>query len=482
MERQRADREWRGAIAALESLLQRHFSTLDPPLKKGILLSSPVQLLADPELQRRFTRWTITIDPLERGGRVLLQLPPAREEPDISPLQDLGILSLPASDPLTTEQFCLVFTPTFSMVMVLGQDFLESPRFQFSFDPAVIQAAWECLRQRIALNYPDKLAEIEDSVIRFAPIPPSYQLVTQFSRLLLGHLSVQGDQEDARRVRKTVNAYPVKPVVEADIPFQAKPAAALPSKASSFRGLDVELLQAIAHEVRTPLTTIRTLTRLLLRRKDLIKEVRQRLEMIDRECSEQIDRFGLIFRVVELETSATRSNTMPLTPTSLDEMFNQSIPRWQQQASQRQLTLDVRLPQKMPTVVSDPTMLDQALTSLIERFTRNLPAGSHIQIQVMLAGEKLKLQFQSQSSEAPECAVAQATPAPILKSIGQMLTFQPETGNLSLNLAVTKNLFQSLGGKLVVRQRPRRGEVMTVFLPLEVSTSEIHTSSTIYEV
>jgi signal transduction histidine kinase len=49
--------------------------------------------------------------------------------------------------------------------------------------------------------------------------------------------------------------------------------------------------------------------------------------------------------------------------------------------------------------------------------------------------------------------------------------FQPETGSLSLNLNVTKHLFQALGGKLIVRQRPQAGEVMTIFLPLEVRNS-----------
>jgi signal transduction histidine kinase len=49
--------------------------------------------------------------------------------------------------------------------------------------------------------------------------------------------------------------------------------------------------------------------------------------------------------------------------------------------------------------------------------------------------------------------------------------FQPETGSLSLNLNVTKHLFQVLGGKLIVRQRPQEGEVMTIFLPLEVTNT-----------
>jgi signal transduction histidine kinase len=50
--------------------------------------------------------------------------------------------------------------------------------------------------------------------------------------------------------------------------------------------------------------------------------------------------------------------------------------------------------------------------------------------------------------------------------------FQPETGNLSLSMAVTKNLFQALGGKLIVKQRPHQGEILTIFLPLENRKSE----------
>jgi len=52
------------------------------------------------------------------------------------------------------------------------------------------------------------------------------------------------------------------------------------------------------------------------------------------------------------------------------------------------------------------------------------------------------------------------------KSLGQLLTFQPATGCLSLNLDATKNIFQALGGKLTVRQRQEQGKELTIFLPL----------------
>jgi K+-sensing histidine kinase KdpD len=105
-------------------------------------------------------------------------------------------------------------------------------------------------------------------------------------------------------------------------------------------------------------------------------------------------------------------------------------------------------------------MLDQVLTGLMENFTRSLPTGGQIRVQVSTAGNQLKLQLLPQSNY-------QSNP---FKSLGNLLIFQPETGSLSLNMNVTKNLFNALGGKLIVRQKPKQGDVLTIFLPLNNTT------------
>ncbi|MER3588705.1 MAG: histidine kinase, partial [Mastigocladus sp. ERB_26_1] len=206
--------------------------------------------------------------------------------------------------------------------------------------------------------------------------------------------------------------------------------------------------------------------------RDLPANVIKRLKVIDRECTDQIDRMELLFRAAELETSATdKATSHQLTAMSLEQVLQASIPRWQEAASRRNLKLDVVLPQDLPTVVSNPTMLDRVLTGLIENFTRNLPAGSHIQVQVIPAGDQLKLQLLPLVGDNDAAIVSNCTP-PIRKALGQLLMFQPETGTISLNLNATKHLFQAIGGKLIVRERPRYGEVLTVFLPLEGSEKQ----------
>jgi signal transduction histidine kinase len=218
----------------------------------------------------------------------------------------------------------------------------------------------------------------------------------------------------------------------------------------------MELLQALTHEIRTPLTTIRTMVRLLQKRAKSSPDLLKYLDVIDQECTEQINRMELIFRAAEMGKTATLEKSVNLIPLSLEQIFQQGIPRWQKQAQRRNINLDVILPKKLPQVVSDPGMLEQMLTGLIEKCTRSVPSNGQIRVQVSTAGNQLKLQFYAQS-------YPKTNP---LKAIGQLLMFQPETGSLSLNLDVTKNLFHALGGKFVVRQRHQEGEVLTIFLPL----------------
>lgn len=481
--RVRAEREWRGAIAALIRMLQQkvlldngqHPKVItQSAMPQGLILSGPLPILSHPELRENLSTWTFTASALELPSWFPFKLLPADRTPAFPQDSTTPVLPLLPGDPLAAEQFCLALTPWFSLVMVLGETLTGEPAFMFSLMPEVVERVWEALRPRVLLMRSGQIEQLDHLIDQFPPVVPNYQTVMQFSRLMLENLPDWLEEPESGASERTAEKKGRKQKTRRESATHARPIAHTPMPDDE--APDLELLQAIAHEVRTPLTTIRTLTRLLLRRQDLPPDVLKRLEIIDRECNEQIDRFGLIFRAVELETASAQPAAMALTRTSLAQVFQQSIPRWQQQASQRNLTLDVLLPKKMPAVVSDPSMLDKALTSLIERFTRSLSAGSHIQMEVMLAGNQLKLQLQSQpdasDAEHHACGKNGKKQSP-LKSIGQLLMFQPETGSLSLNLAVTKNLFQALGGKLIVRERPQQGEVMTVYLPLEMNSFPI---------
>jgi signal transduction histidine kinase len=445
-----AEAQWQTAIAALTGLLQpsSHHSPVD-----GLVLAGPTPVFSD--FSSRLTTWVFS------AAAAYPLLPATEAAADLSqaeqgqPLQTVGLL---ADDPLATERFCLVLTREFGLLMVLGTTMTGQASFQFSFAPSTLRQAWQVLRSRLLLTRSASLELFDQSGAYLPMQAPSYQTVTRFSRLLLAAPS-------ASEAKSTENSSKQSPA-----PPQPPPTVDEKSRL----GIDIELLQAISHEVRTPLATIRTLVSLVLKRPDLPPEVTKRLGLIHRECSDQIDHFNLIFRAAELVTSPA-TNPTGLTAVSLAEMLHEGIPRWQQQAARRNLSLEVLLPPQLPAVVSDPVLLDQVLTGLITHFSHSLPTGSDIQVQVMLAGDQLKLELRSQTgayscgeslSGLPRSAPASFHPCSPLKSVGQVLMLQPETGNLSLSLPVTKTLFHALGGKLIVRKAADRGETLTIFLPL----------------
>jgi len=490
-----AEQKWAAAIASLSRLVQQVPSApLDPGFiqtasctsnLKGIALTGPEPVFSDPNLGAELPTWSFTACSMK--GAVFQQ--PAPNHNWLTKDQAFtGAIPLLPDDPVGEERFCLVLTNHFSLVLVLAKPASGRQQFLFSFTPEAVQTVWETLRTRAALTQPASVSLLDNLVQHFAFTAPHYETVVQFSRWMLQLIAVPPGAANAVETalsnkevsiaqvhcfgeRGTQPILPPRLSLNQALEQSNQNTCQFSSNDSqeAFSGFDtnqdVELLQAIAHEVRTPLATISTLTRLLLKRPDLPLEVTKRLEAIYRECSEQIDRFSLIFRAAEIETSPPQRLSVQLTSVSLAQVLQQSIPRWQKWAARRNLKLHVSLPQQMPAIVSDPTMLDQALTGLVDRFTRSLPAGSHIHIQVDLAGDQLKLQLQT------ECSSVSGQPAtdptmPILKSVGQLLMLQPETGNLSLSLPVTKNLFQALGGKFTVRRQARQGEVLTIFLPL----------------
>ncbi len=533
---QRAEREWQGAIAALNQFLAQHIRQQQSVPKKSdfkssskcggsarsnalntspqaLVLCGPAPLLSEPNLMAQVSNWIFvphTVDPLASPLSALAPVGRLFHSTFKKAAPSTRLLPLLEDDPLLQERFALVFTPQFALVLVLGKDASDELRFQFSFMPEVVMSVWRLLRSRIRLTRRHQLDFIEQWVEKFAPQEPSYRTVSQFNRWLLASLP-QPPIVTVRAAQRSAKAHsaPSHRVAQSarDQAFRAETAIA---DSDSHRGgdqginrsddqrrdqsgsqfSDSDLLKAMAHEIRTPLTTIRTYTRSLLKRQDLDAQVIQRLKSIDRECTQQIDRFSLIFRAVELE-AASQMIQSPLSAIALHQVFQEAIPQWQQAAQRRNLSLEVGLPPELPMVASDPTMLQHVLTGLVELFTHSVSPGSHIQLHVLHAGAQLKLQFQSSAqpqtqsqNQSADQSASQSTnqsrdnhafPAnaacspPPLKSLGHLLMFQPETGGLSLNLEATKNLFHALGAKLTVRERSNQGTTWTVFLPLEAS-------------
>jgi signal transduction histidine kinase len=429
-------RQWWAALATLqEDLLGAGAAG------GGLWLAAPLPALYEPALLHRLEGWVWApsgIDSLlpaaapalpgnpggaGRGGRVLaerFQRLPLREEDGTDPL--------------------LVLITGRLQVALAVDGAAEERRLLVRFDATALSAALALLDQRLQADDPTGAGRLRQRLRDLGPLHNDPSLALRFWPLL------------AQRLAGMAPSVTLQPMV-----------APTPARSRDRREANGELalLEALTHEVRTPLATIRTLIRSLLRRRDLTALVRQRLEQIDGECSEQIDRFGLIFLAAELQR---RGGGRPaahgeLARTDLAALLRQLEELWRRQLSRRGLDFRLVIDDDLPPVLSDPTRLETMLGGLMDRFSRGLPSGGQVVLRLQPAGPRLKLQL---SRELGDREGDSAEAAGRSEPVGPVLSWNPDTGSLQLSRQATRQLFHQLGGRLT----ERGGSSLTVFFPL----------------
>jgi signal transduction histidine kinase len=325
----------------------------------------------------------------------------------------------------------LVITPSLQVALALYGD-PQQRQLLMRCDPTSLGDVLSLLGRRLKDQSPHQAEQLHSALEALGPLHSDEQLKERFWPSL------------AERLTVSAPALMLQPVVSPETK---------PQNASD----DLNLLEALTHEVRTPLATIRTLIRSLLRRKDLPELVMKRLRQIDVECSEQIDRFGLIFHAAELQRQPTEAN---LAHTDLESILRSLAPGWSEQLKRREIRLSLDLDRGLPTVMSDSRRLEAMLGGLIDRSSRGLPGGSELQLGLQAAGARVKLQLHV---VLPGSAGSAPHASPAREELGTVLSWDPATGSLQLSQDATRQMMASLGG----RYQPRRDRDLTVFFPVQ---------------
>ena len=433
-------RQWWAALATL----QEDFLLPMQPLK-GLWLAAPLPALYEPVLLQQLQGWVWA--PRELAD-LLTSSAPLLGGAGSSPTGEAGARSfqrLPLEPADGTDPLLLVMTPRLQVALCLDGP-PEGRRLIARFDPEALSKALNLIHGRLLVSDPGASTALRTALEELGPLRSEEQLGVRFWPRV------------GERLAAIAPSLTLQPLVLGGKGRDRSPTD-IPREVSS----ELALLEALTHEVRTPLATIRTLIRSLLRRSDLPPLVRGRLEQIDGECSEQIDRFGLIFLAAELQRQPGNDQPLgqnDLARTDLSQVLLQQQELWKRQLARRGLELELLVPAGLSPVLSDPARLETMLGGLIDRFSRSLPAGSQVSVSLLPAGSRLKLQLSSEGHRPEE---------PVLDGegdqrelVGPVLSWNPATGSLQLSRQATQRLFHRLGGRLTERS----GSGLTVFFPV----------------
>ena len=234
--------------------------------------------------------------------------------------------------------------------------------------------------------------------------------------------------------------------------------------ANTLRG---SLLQAVSHDLRTPLASI----------KASISSLRQRdidwapddIDEFQRTIEEETDRLtDLVDNLLDMSRLQASALEVALRPTSVEEAVLAAIASLGIAGSR--VELDV--PESLPDVSADPALLTTALANLVGNALRHASGACAPRIT---AGEILH-------EGTPRVAIRIIDRGPGIRPADRELVFQPfqrlvdhqaDGTGVGLGLAIARGFVDSMGGELTLDDTPGGGVTMVVELPLAPSRSSM---------
>ncbi|MDQ6788238.1 MAG: PAS domain-containing protein [Acidobacteriota bacterium] len=140
-----------------------------------------------------------------------------------------------------------------------------------------------------------------------------------------------------------------------------------------------EFLQMVSHEFRTPLTTIKTLVRVLQHDGKTAAERRKYLEIIAAECDRQID---MILNLLDVSRFDDGDVDLKHEAVNINRVLNSCDKIERSAADSRRQTLTFESDESLPPVCGDEKAIRRALCTIVENAIKYTPEGGNIRVKV----------------------------------------------------------------------------------------------------
>jgi len=226
--------------------------------------------------------------------------------------------------------------------------------------------------------------------------------------------------------------------------------------------LKTALLNAVSHDLRTPLASIIASAGSLRQHDvDWTEEERQ-------EFAEAIEEQALrLNQIVGNLLDLSRMEGGTLKPEKgwydLGALVDDVLGRMKPLTSKHRITVDI--PDCLPPVPLDYVEIDQVISNLIENATKYTPADTEIQISARRRNGDVQVEVADHGPGIPTSALAHLF-EPFYRASEQ----RPRPKGTGLGLAVARSLVEAHGGKIWAENRPESGSCFVFTLPLAETT------------
>jgi len=223
-----------------------------------------------------------------------------------------------------------------------------------------------------------------------------------------------------------------------------------------------EFLDTVAHELKTPITSIRALSEILLDNEDVDLETKTKFLSSILNESERVSR--LINNILDLEKLAKGKITLSLTKNSIKETISKSIDAVKQLAIKNKVKISYKQPEDIVAVYDDDRIKQVIINLLSNAIKFSNDKNAQVIISSKLNDDVVEIAvadngkgIENQDLTSIFNKFYQSKNQTILKPVGS-----------GLGLAISKQIIKSHNGKIWAENESPHGAKLTFIIPLKI--------------
>ena len=217
------------------------------------------------------------------------------------------------------------------------------------------------------------------------------------------------------------------------------------------------LLTSVSHDIRTPLTVIQGAAAALLAHTgdpdEMAASIMAETERLNRQVRNLLD-------MTRLEGGAVAAN---LEWHDAEELTGSAIRRAEPSLGERKLSVEVE--PNLPLIKADGTMLEKALTNLLENAARHTPPNTPVEIRVHREGAEMRFEVMDRGLGVPDHMREH-----LFEKFTQAKT---DDKGFGLGLAIAGAAMKVQGGSASMKDRPGGGAIFILSLPITSNPPEV---------
>lgn len=226
------------------------------------------------------------------------------------------------------------------------------------------------------------------------------------------------------------------------------------------------LLRAVSHDLRTPLTTIYGSAAALIENGENLSDA-QKMKMLE-GIKEDSD---WLVRMVENLLSVTRLDSGRVkiikTPTVLDELVDSVLSKFRKRCPSQAVSVDI--PEDIVIIPMDALLIEQVVVNLLDNAVRHAEGFSKLELRVCRRGERAVFEIEDDGCGIPQERLPKLFEG-YYDSKGDLADSRKK--NAGIGLAVCSAIVRAHGGEITAENLPEGGALFRFTLDMEANTDE----------